>query len=150
MTINIQPTYKADELMEAFSGLSDEELKAELEANKQVLKLATDNKEIATAFRNLKENEDFRIVFEKGLFKNEVERINELIVGKEDYVPSNLKREQVENLVDKLLGIRHLKIFFVELDIKLDGALQNIVDAELAIKELKKEMKKRKIKIEEQ
>jgi len=139
-TVKIEASYTPDELQKTYKELDDEQLKAELEAvNKELDKIYKAEK-IVNAYKRLKSNEDFLTLFEEGFFDEEVKRVNELIVGDKGYVPRNLKRDQIENLVDKLLSVRHLKIYFVELDAKADNIPQAKVDMELAKRELKKEI----------
>ena len=123
-TTKIKPSYTPDELQKAYKEL-DRIYKAE---------------KVVNAYKRLKENEDFLTLFEEGYFDEEVRRVNELIVGDKGYVPRNLKRDQIENLVDKLLAVRHLKIYFVELDVKADNIPQAKADMELAKRELEKEI----------
>ena len=63
--------------------------------------------ELHKALERLHENEDFQKVVLDGYFEKESERIFGMLV-----TPSNLKRDQIENLMDMMSAIRNFKGYF--------------------------------------
>ena len=63
--------------------------------------------EMAEAVKRLEENEDFQKVIIGGYLDNEAHRLFGVLVE-----PSTLKRDVMENIVDKLSSIRNLKQYF--------------------------------------
>jgi len=91
------------------------------------------NKEIKLGadIEALHEDEKFINVIIEEYFEQEEERITGLLFN-----PTTLKREQIENVMDKATGIRNFKLFFKTLLINASMAPEQIVDEENYRKEL--------------
>jgi len=61
----------------------------------------------AEAVMRLEENEDFKMIILDGYLDSEAKRLFEVLIE-----PSNLKRDVMENIHDKLNSIRNLKQYF--------------------------------------
>jgi hypothetical protein len=85
--------------------------------------------ELHKALERLHENEDFKLVVMDGYFTKESERIFEMLT-----IPSNLKRDQLENLMEMMSSIRYFKGYFKTL----------ILEAAMAPEEIKGEQEYRK------
>jgi hypothetical protein len=95
-------------------------------------RIATLNKniELGEALKKLHQNEDFKNVILEGYMDDEAERIFKVLVD-----PShNLKRDIMENLMDKLMAIRSIKQYF--------GTI--LINAAMAPEEIKNEEEYRK------
>ena len=95
-------------------------------------RIATLNKniELGEALQKLHENEDFKNVILEGYMDDEAERIFKVLID-----PShNLKRDIMENLMDKLMAIRSIKQYF--------GTI--LINAAMAPEEIKNEEEYRK------
>jgi len=85
--------------------------------------------EMHKALERLHENEDFKMVVMDGYFEKESKRIYDMLT-----IPSNLKREQLDNLMDMMTSIRNFKGYFKTL----------ILNAAMAPEELESEYEYRK------
>lgn len=73
----------------------------------------------------LHENESFNRLIGKGYLEAEGKRIYELLT-----TPTNLKREQIENLMDKMTAIRNFKAYFKTILIDAAMAPEQIAEEE--------------------
>ncbi len=105
--------------------MSEDNLKEELgKIDEQIVKLKKDI-EIGEALNRLHENEDFKLVILEAYFEDEEKRISGLLFN-----PTTLKREQIENLMDKATAIRNYKFFFQTLLINANMAPDQLADEE--------------------
>ncbi len=81
--------------------------------------------ELNESLERLHENEDFKNLILNGYLADEAERIFGLLT-----MPTNLKRDQLENLMDMLSSIRNLKGYFKTIIIGADNA-QAQIDEEI-------------------
>lgn len=85
--------------------------------------------ELHSALERLHENEDFKKVVLDGYLDKESQRIFELLT-----IPTNLKRDQLDNLMDMLTSIRNFKGYFKKI----------IIDATMAPEQMDEERAFRK------
>jgi hypothetical protein len=100
------------------------------EIDERIIKLQ-EEKELGEALERLHENEDFIKVILHGYFETEAKRIFELLT-----IPTKLKRDQLENLMDKMTAIRNYKQYFQTVLINAQMAPDQIQDEENYRKEL--------------
>ena len=81
--------------------------------------------EFAEAIKRLKLNPDYQLVIEQGYFEKEGERLTKNLLE-----PTYLKRDQIENMIDMVSAIRHVKTFLVYKESDALGADQNIEELE--------------------
>ena len=84
-----------------------------------------ETKEFGEKIRDLHDNNLFQEVIIDGYFEKEAHRIFGLLV-----TPTTLKRDAIENIVDKLAGIRNLKSFFAMHLRNLEAAAQELEELE--------------------
>lgn len=99
---------------------------AEIDDRIEVLKKQIEFKD---ALERLHENEDFKLVFLEGYFEAEAERVFTLLTE-----PTNLKRDQIQNVNDQLGAIRLTKKFIQT----------RLIDAAMAPEQIDDESKYRK------
>ncbi len=87
--------------------------------------------EMGEALNRLHENADFINVIVDGYFTDEEERITGLLFN-----PTTLKREQIENVMDKATAIRNYKLYFQTTLINASMAPEQIDDEESYRKKL--------------
>lgn len=81
--------------------------------------------ELSESIKRLKQNPDYIKVYEQAYFKNEGERISNVILE-----PNTLKRDQLENMLDMMSSIRNVKTFIMYRENDGEVALQHIADLE--------------------
>lgn len=81
--------------------------------------------ELSEAIKRLKQNPDYIKVYEQAYFKNEGERISNVILE-----PNTLKRDQLENMLDMMSSIRNVKTFIMYRENDGEVALGHIADLE--------------------
>jgi hypothetical protein len=119
--------------------MSEDILREELaEIDKRIEEYKNDV-ETGKALERLHENEDFKNVIIGAYFDDEAKRVFELLTE-----PTNLKREQLENIEDKLKAIRVFKLFFKTLLINANIAPDQIDELE----EYRKEVTSRPIDVD--
>jgi hypothetical protein len=110
--------------------MAETNLKTELADIDSRIATLRKNIELGEALQKLHENEDFKNVILEGYMDDEAERIFKVLVD-----PShNLKRDIMENLMDKLMAIRSIKQYF--------GTI--LINAAMAPEEIKNEEEYRK------
>ena len=87
--------------------------------------------ELGKALTRLHENEDFKKLILQDFFKEEANRIFELLTA-----PSTLKRDVIQNLNDKLGAQRILKTYFSVKEQNAASAIEQIEEEEKYKKEL--------------
>lgn len=81
--------------------------------------------ELSESIKRLKQNPDYIKVYEKAYFKDEGERISNVILE-----PNTLKRDQLENMLDMMSSIRNVKTFIMYRENDGEVALGHIADLE--------------------
>lgn len=81
--------------------------------------------ELSESIKRLKQNPDYIKVYEQAYFKNEGERISNVILE-----PNTLKRDQLENMLDMMSSIRNVKTFIMYRENDGEVALGHIADLE--------------------
>ena len=81
--------------------------------------------ELSESIKRLKQNPDYIKVYEQAYFKDEGERISNVILE-----PNTLKRDQLENMLDMMSSIRNVKTFIMYRENDGEVALQHIADLE--------------------
>lgn len=81
--------------------------------------------ELAESIKRLKQNPDYIKVYEQAYFKDEGERISNVILE-----PNTLKRDQLENMLDMMSSIRNVKTFIMYRENDGEVALGHIADLE--------------------
>jgi len=94
------------------------------EIDETIVKLQKDIK-IGEALEALHTNEDFILVFLEGYFDAEEKRISGLLFN-----PTSLKRDQIENIMDKAAAIRNTKQYIATLLINANMAPEQIDENE--------------------
>jgi len=93
--------------MEEISNLTkDQKIEQILQKIDDELSVHKENVEIGEALENLSNNSDYKKVIEYGYFEKEGERLSRTLLA-----PSVLKRDQLQNMYDKMSAIRDLKVF---------------------------------------
>jgi hypothetical protein len=114
--------------------MSKDNLKEELtNIDEQIAKLKN---EIAMgeALDSLHEDERFKLIMTEGYFDEEEKRISGLLFN-----PTALKREQLENLMDKTTAIRNTKQYYNTIQINANMAPAQIEEEEAYRKRLTSE-----------
>lgn len=81
--------------------------------------------ELSESIKRLKQNPDYIKVYEQAYFKDEGERISNVILE-----PNTLKRDQLENMLDMMSSIRNVKTFIMYRENDGEVALGHIADLE--------------------
>ncbi len=81
-------------------------------------------KALGAAIERLHDNPDFQLVILHEYFAVEAERIFDTLLN-----PSNMKRDQMTNVGDKIASIRDLKTFFMTKMLSANEADGNLLDA---------------------
>jgi len=105
----------------------DEELK---KIDDRIIQLENEVK-MGKALDELHEDPRFILIMQEGYFDAEEKRIAELLFN-----PTALKREQLENLMDKTTAIRNTKQYYNTIQINANMAPDQIKDEETYRKEL--------------
>ena len=100
------------------------------EIDERIIKLKKDIA-IGKALEALHENEDFKLVIMEGYFVEEEKRLSGLLFN-----PTSLKRDQLENIMDKTTAIRNYKQYFQTVLINASMAPEQIEDEENFRKEI--------------
>jgi CheY-like chemotaxis protein len=112
--------------------MAETNLKTELADIDSRVETLKKNIELGEALQKLHENEDFKKVILDGYMEDEAERIFKVLVD-----PShNLKRDIMENLMDKLMAIRSIKQYFGTILINAAMAPEEIANEEKYRKEV--------------
>jgi hypothetical protein len=112
--------------------MAETNLKTELADIDSRIATLRKNIELGEALQKLHENEDFKNVILEGYMDDEAERIFKVLVD-----PShNLKRDIMENLMDKLMAIRSIKQYFGTILINAAMAPEEIANEEKYRKEV--------------
>jgi len=106
-------------------------IEKELEKVEDIIKEKQGHLERFNALKTLSETNEFKTLFDKGYFEEEKNRVTELIVGTqvESGNVEYIKRDVLQNLTDKLLSMRNLKIYF-------SAVVMNGQSAEIELEEL--------------
>ncbi len=106
--------------------MAETTLKTELADIDERIDTLNKNIELGAALERLHENEDFKKVILEGYLEAEAERIFKVLVD-----PShNLKRDVMENLMDKLVSTRNIKQYFGTVLINAAMAPEEILNEE--------------------
>jgi len=103
-----------EEIEEAYKDMSKEETELEYKRLLDAIKEKENHLKRFQSLIKLSEMDEFNNVFEDGYFTEEKNRVTDLIVGTTNMAANveYLKRENLQNLTDKLLSMRNLKIYF--------------------------------------
>jgi hypothetical protein len=136
-------TYSDVEQIIEDAKLTDDELKSELKAMEERLKFAQKKKSFFDALQNLKSNKDFQTLFIDGYLNEESDRLLELIIGSKDDItrpPIFLKRDELDNVTDKLKSIRDLKAYLLVVEQNGSQVDSEIEEYNLYIKAIKSKL----------
>ena len=111
--------------------MSKDTLKKELADIDARIELLKENIETGKSLEALHENPDFIRVIMNGYFDKEEKRIAGLLFN-----PTSLKRDQLENVMDKASAIRNYKQYFATVLIDANMAPSQIEEEELYRKEV--------------
>ena len=109
-------------------------LKQELADIDERIKQLEDQIELHKALERLHENEDFKKVVLDGYFEKESARVFDMLT-----IPSNLKRDQLQNLMDMMSAIRNVKGYFKTVIVNASMAPEQIDEEREFRKEITKQ-----------
>ena len=109
-------------------------LKQELADIDERIKQLEGQIELHKALERLHENEDFKKVVLDGYFEKESARVFDMLT-----IPSNLKRDQIQNLMDMMSAIRNVKGYFKTVIVNASMAPEQIEEE----REFRKELTRR-------
>jgi len=93
--------------MEEISNLTkNQKIEQILQKIDDELSIHTENVELGEALERLFNNDDYKKVIEYGYFEKEGDRLARTLLA-----PSVLKRDQLQNMYDKMSAIRDFKVF---------------------------------------
>jgi hypothetical protein len=123
--------------------MSEDQMKEQLKFSEERLQQKKKLIKFYNALLNLEDNEDFKTLIGEGYLTEEKDRIVDLIVGHDDDMtvpPTYLKRDELENLADKLKSMRDLKAYFVVTKQFGSEAEQDAEELKVLIKVLKSKL----------
>jgi len=87
--------------------MTREEFEQTLEAINNTIEQEKFRKKVGEAYARLKENDDFKLLFEGRYFEDEADRIYGFLTS-----DSNMRPEVRSSMIDKMNAIHHVKRFF--------------------------------------